>query len=365
MVRIIRQKRIRKIIKKHIQPIFTIILTVIIGISIMTNLTGCSNLNDKSARRDFFAMDTYMQIVCYGKECEEAIDSAEEEIKRLELIFDTNKEDSEVTELNKAKKINASKDMLEVVRRSKDIYSSTEGAFDITLKPLIDLWGFNIGTLNIPEQAEIDNELMSCGSDRIVTDVDGDITIGDEQMIDLGGIAKGYATDRLKEILDDYEITSAYMSLGGNVYCYNKKVDGTLWNIGIRNPKAADESAVNGDCYAVVSVEDRAVITSGGYERYLTDDKTGKRYIHIIDPETGRPSESDILSATIVSEDATLADGLSTACFVMGSEDAIAYWQQHRDEFDIILYTVDDKVIVSSGLEEYIKCYIDDIQIVR
>lgn len=364
MVRIIQQKRIIKI-KKHIQLIFTIILTVIIGISVMTNLTGCSNLNDKSAKRDFFAMDTYMQIVCYGKECEEAVDKAEEEIKRLELIFDTNREDSEVTELNKAKKINASNDMLEVVRSSIDIYISTDGAFDITLKPIIDLWGFSIGTLNIPTQSEIDNELMGCGSDRIVIDVDGDITIGDEQMIDLGGIAKGYATDRLKEILDSYEITSAYMSLGGNIYCYNKKVDGTLWNIGIRNPKAADESDSDGDCYASISVADKAVITSGGYERYLTDDKTGKRYIHIIDPKTGRPSESDILSATIVSEDATFADGLSTACFVMGSEEAVAYWQQHREEFDIILYTIDNKVIVSSGLEDNIKCYIDDIQIVR
>ena len=166
------------------------------------------------------------------------------------------------------------------------------------------------------------------------------------QGIDFGGLAKGYASDRLVQIFDGYDVKSAYFSLGGNVYCYHRKTDGGDWNIAIENPlknfdynrgddaggEGAGESTkgVSGgafDYLGAVRVHDKAVVTSGGYERYFERD--GKRYHHIIDPATGYPAESGLISVTVVSADGTLADGLSTACYVMGLDGSVSLWRAY------------------------------------
>ena len=134
------------------------------------------------------------------------------------------------------------------------------------------------------------------------------------------------------------------MNLGGNVQALGSKTDGSKWKVGIQDPEGKE------DYLGTLSIKDQAVITSGGYERYFEED--GKTYHHIIDPRTGYPADSGLLSVTIVSSDGTLADGLSTSLFIMGKEEAIEYWRDHSEEFDGILETEDGTLYVTEGIAE-------------
>lgn len=335
---------------------------IILSITLLINIFFLTSCNVECEERSFFAMDTYMTITCYGKDAKVAVDEAVDRINELDKLFSVGIDTSEVNIINKEKNLIASSDMIDIVSRSIDISKKTEGAFDITIKPLVDLWGFDKSELNVPTVDEISVLLNAVDIDSIyIEETTSKITIGSEQKIDLGAIAKGYATDEVKKILDDKNITSAYMSLGGNVYCYNYKTNGDKWTIGISNP----QSTLDSDCFATVKVANKAVITSGGYQRYLVDEVTQEKYIHILDPYTGYPSKSDILSVTIIATDATLADALSTACFVMGTDKMIEYWKMCEYEFDFVIYNSDDKVYASGGLAEDISCDKDVILVYK
>ena len=254
----------------------------------------------------------------------------------------------------------------------------------------MELWGFTTGEYAVPDEDELSKVLVLCGSDLVTynevsynTDSEEignkkyQLELSNGQGIDFGGLAKGYASDRLVQIFDGYDLKSAYFSLGGNVYCYHKKTDGSEWNIAIENPlknfdynrdddaggEGAGESTkvVSGgafDYLGAVRVHDKAVVTSGGYERYFEQD--GKSYHHIIDPATGYPAESGLISVTVVSCDGTLADGLSTACYVLGLDDSIALWQKYGSggtvegrtiaTFDLIMMTDTGDVYVTQGI---------------
>lgn len=181
--------------------------------------------------------------------------------------------------------------------------------------------------------------------EKVEADNAGRMTLGENQQIDLGGIAKGYTGQKLTELFKSYDISSALVSLGGNIQAIGTKPDGSSWKVGIRDPKGGQQ-----DYIGVLSVKDEAVVTSGGYERYF--EENGKTYIHIIDPRTGFPVEGDLLSVTIVSEDGTLADGMSTALYIMGYEKACQFWRQHQNEFNVILITQDGRIHVSDRLQE-------------
>ena len=162
-------------------------------------------------------------------------------------------------------------------------------------------------------------------------------------LIDFGGIAKGYTSSRIMDIYKDNGITSGLVNLGGNVQALGTKTDGTKWKIAVQSPDDTE------DYLGILSVQDKAVITSGGYERYFEQD--GVTYHHIIDPKTGYPAESGLVSVTIVSDDGTLADGLSTSLFIMGEEKAADFWREHKDDFDAILMSDDGTLYVTEGLE--------------
>ena len=162
-------------------------------------------------------------------------------------------------------------------------------------------------------------------------------------LIDFGGIAKGYTSSRIMDIYKDNGITSGLVNLGGNVQALGTKTDGTKWKIAVQSPDDTE------DYLGILSVQDKAVITSGGYERYFEQD--GVTYHHIIDPKTGYPAENGLVSVTIVSSDGTLADGLSTSLFIMGEEKAADFWREHKDEFDAILMSDDGTLYVTEGLE--------------
>lgn len=299
-----------------------------------------------STTRSLQSMDTIMQITAFGANREAALDSCEEEIWRLNNLLSTGLESSEVSKLNRTGHAIVSDDCSVLIHKALELYNSTDGAFDISVYPLTQLWGFSTKEFYVPNEEEIKNILPHIGAKQIKIH-ENEVTLGSSQSIDLGGIAKGYTSQRLMEIFTEHGVQSAMVSLGGNVQCLGTKPDGQKWKIGIQSPWK-NQSGV----YAVVQVENEAVITSGGYERFFEDPQTRKVYRHILDASTGYPAESGLASVSIVTPDGTLGDGLSTALYVMGLERAVAYWQQYFEEFEIILITDDGDLYVSEGLKD-------------
>ena len=209
----------------------------------------------------------------------------------------------------------------------------------------MELWGFPSKNYKVPSDKEIKEKLKDVGSDKIIFDeAAGEISFKNRGMeIDFGGIGKGYITDELVKILTEEKVESAIINLGGNVFGFKKKPDGSLWNVAIRDPNEPDKYM------AVIKLEDSAVITSGGYERYF--EKDGVTYHHILDPRTGKPSNSNLKSVSIVSKDGTLADALSTSLFIMGEEGAAEYWKKNGNNFDIILMTKDNRLLISNNIK--------------
>jgi len=301
-----------------------------------------------AATTDIFAMDTYMTITCYGEDAKEAVIAAAEEIQRLDSLLSVGIEDSEIAVINSKGSGAISEDTGLMIDKALALHASTGGAFDITIYPLMVEWGFTSQDFHVPDEATLKALLPLVDSDAIRCHEDS-IVLGSGQGIDLGGIAKGYTSGRLMDLFDSFQLSSALVNLGGNVHCYGSKPDGSSWHCGIQNPDAPDNTA---SLLGVVSVTDEAVITSGAYQRYFTDEASGKTYHHILNPETGYPADSDLISVSIISQDGMLADGLSTACYIMGLDTASQYWQNSEDNFEMILMTNDRQVYITEGLSD-------------
>lgn len=315
----------------------------VFGIGIL--LFFCAKNENKSATRSLFAMDTYMEIKAYGRRSEEAVEAAAKEITRLDELLSTGSENSEITMLNHNKTGNVSEDTAYLLKRSIELWKTTGGAFDITIYPVMRAWGFTGQEFRVPDNAELTDLLADVDASKLEFNEDSKIlTIPENVEIDFGGIAKGYTSERVAKIMKEYDIKIATLNLGGNVQTIGAKPDGSEWKIAIKNPD-------NTQSYlGVISVKDKAVITSGGYERYFEED--GIVYHHIIDPKTGKPAKNGLTSVTIVCDDGTLADGLSTALYVLGKDEAIAYWKAHNEEFDAVFLDDTGKLYVTQGLEK-------------
>lgn len=236
-----------------------------------------------------------------------------------------------------------SEDMARLLDFSLEMAEKTDGRFDITIYPLLAAWGFTTQEYHIPNQAELDQLLTLTGYERIKLE-ENSVVIPDGTQLDFGAVAKGYTGDHIASLMkEEYGISSALLNLGGNVQTIGRKPDGTPWRIGIRDPYG--ESMLG-----TLEVEDAAVITSGGYERFFTGED-GKTYWHIIDPATGRPADSGLISVTVTGKEGALCDALSTALFVMGVDDAAAYWRTNPG-FDMILVTGEDEIYLTEGIAE-------------
>ncbi|WP_243153080.1 FAD:protein FMN transferase [Sporotomaculum syntrophicum] len=207
--------------------------------------------------------------------------------------------------------VRVSDDTLTILKRSNYFSELSGGAFDVTIGPLMDLWGFG-SNRHEPEQEEINEALTLVDYEKIKIDYEqGTVFLPKSGMLlDLGGVAKGYATDQAVSALRKLDVNHAIINAGGNVYALGTKPDGALWRVGVQDPR--------GDgLIAIISVQDAAVVTSGDYQRYFI--QGGARYHHILDPATGR-SARDAMQVTVVGDSAMDADILSTTLFVLGSE---------------------------------------------
>ena len=334
---------------KHLRKYIALLLALVMTFAFAAcSKTGTDSDGKDSAEpysRDIFAMDTYMKVSAYGDAGEDAVDAAVKEIDRLDALLSTGKEDSEVSALNKNGGGDLSADTDALLSKALDLYEATGHAFDITIYPVMKLWGFTDQNYQVPSEEALAAALAKVDAGALDYDADAKtVSFPDGAAIDFGGIAKGYTSDRVAKIFRDAGVTSGLVNLGGNVQTVGLKPDGTEWKIGIQDPE--DEDGMLG----VVTTHDAAVITSGGYERFFEED--GVTYHHIIDPATGYPADSGLVSVTIVSEDGALADGLSTSFFIMGKDKAAAYWKTHKKDFQFVLCETDGTLIVSDGLKD-------------
>ncbi len=308
--------------------------------AIILTLSGCGNKAlTKEESLTVYAMDTVMELKACGDEdaAKAALRAAEREILRLDALFRRDSEDSDIYKINHGT-AQASADTAEIVRRAAEISASTDGAFDVTIAPVMDLWGFYGGNFRVPTDSEIVAALERVGYKNI--SVGGEaVTLSGGAQLDLGGIAKGFASEKIMKIFVENGISSALVSLGGNVRALGTKPNGEKWRIAVQNP--------DGGAYiGYLDISDLAVITSGGYQRCFERD--GVVYHHIIDPATGYPADSGVKSVTVIGSDGTLADGLSTALFVMGLDKGTEYWRTH-DGFDVIFVTNENEIYVTEG----------------
>ena len=301
-------------------------------------LCGCGA---KKASTEFFAMDTVMQLTAYGTYADAAVEAAEIEIARLDAKLSAQNVNSEIAKLN-AGGCCEDDETLRVLASAYQIAALTEGAYDPTVYPLMQLWGFGTEHAQVPQQAAIETALEAVGYEKLPA-VKAPYQLPEGVEIDLGGIGKGFAAQTVRRCLQKQGIQSAVLSLGGNVTLLGSKPDGTDWTVGLQDPQKTD------GCFGYVSASDVSVVTSGGYQRYF--EENGKRYWHILDARTGMPADTGISSVTIVSADDTLADGLSTALFVMGLDRAAQFWRESRD-FEAVFLLDSGEIYVTQGLED-------------
>ena len=240
-------------------------------------------------------------------------------LEEIDSLFSVNRPESDVSRVNAAAgkaRVVVSPEVFFVLEAALDFARKSGGSFDPTVGPLVTLWGIGTDHEKVPSQAELDAALALVDWRKVSLDAaDRSVFLEDEGMaLDLGGIAKGYAADELARILRERKSRRAIVDLGGNVYLFGSKKDGSAWNVGIKNP------ADGGSTVAAVLplAGGRSVVTSGAYERFFISG--GRRYHHIIDPKTGFPSEGEVASATIVSPSSMEADAMSTSAFIMGME---------------------------------------------
>ena len=290
---------------------------------------------------EFFAMDTIITVKAYGENGSDAVKAASEKINSLEKLFSVTEEESDISKINKNGSADVSDDTAYVVSEALGFCESTGGALDITMYPVLLEWGFTTDEFRVPTDEEISEALAKTGYEDV--SVSGNnISVPDGYMLDLGSCAKGYASDEMIEAMEEYGITSAIVNLGGNVRTLGTKPDGSEWSVGIEDPFSPNE------ILGILGVSDKAVITSGGYQRYFTDDE-GNVYIHIIDPETGRPANSGLASVTVIGDSGLMCDALSTSLFVMGREKAADYWRKNGG-FDMILVTNSGTLVMTEGI---------------
>ncbi len=255
------------------------------------------------------AMGTFVQVVSENKKAAEIVFK---EIERIEGLLSKYRPESEVSRLNQAGELQVSPETFYVIKKALEFWRESGGAFDITVGPLMDLWGFTTGGYNVPEPQRIAEALNTIGSAKIhLNETDNVIKFLNSGMkIDLGGIAKGYAIDCAVKKLKEAQVGSCLINAGGNIYGLGEKF-GQFWKIAIQEPRQAG-------ALQQLGLKNQCVATSGDYERSFFSE--GKRYSHIMNPKTGSPADSGLSSVTVVAPDCLIADTLSTAIFVLGEQ---------------------------------------------
>jgi thiamine biosynthesis lipoprotein ApbE len=258
-------------------------------------------LQEEPVRRKRYLMGTFCEITAYGGEG--AVEKAFDEIKRLEKVLSNYDERSELSRLNREGRLRAGPDLLAFVRTSLEFSEKTGGAFDVTVEPLVRLWGFKDGKHRVPSDGEIAAALRRVGWKRVRVEGD-EVRLAEGTALDPGAIGKGIAVDRAAEVLRRAGVRRALVDFGSSLAALG------TWEVAVRDPLKPERAL------GTVTLTDESISSSGGYEKFFTAE--GRTYGHILDPRTGRPAEG-VAGTSVVAPTATESDGWSTAAFVLGA----------------------------------------------
>ena len=311
-------------------------------------LSACGE--SKMTQRQVFAMDTVMTLTAYGNKADIGLNAAQSVIMSMDSMLDPELETSTTYAINNAMgaSIVVSGQVADMINTAKTVYDRSGGALDLSLYPVIKRWGFIDGHYYVPTELEIAEDLArKCFGDIVLSSFPSSgsyaLTIPVYGQLTFGAIAKGCAANNAIAAMRNAGVTSGIISLGGNVQTLGKKPDGSNWTVAVQDPN-------NTSTYlGILEVGETAVVTSGTYQRFFT--QNNKTYHHIINPKTGSPVSNTLKSVTVICPDGTLADGLSTAMFVLGESAALNYWRKYG-EFEMILINNDNEVICTKGLIE-------------
>ena len=319
-------------------------------LSLTTVLTGCSfnaplSSSNTMQTTTLFAMDTIMELQAFGNE--EVLPTAEGIIRDIEKKVSVTDENSEISALNANGSNQLSDDTAELLSKALSICKKTDGALDISIYPVLKAWGFTTSEYQVPSDEALSELLKNVDYNKVSLNKNT-ASIEAGMQIDLGSVTKGYTSSRIAGYFRENGVTSGLINLGGNVECIGAKPNGEKWKVAIKSPYPDSKSGV----FGVIEAEDVAIITSGGYERFFEDN--GETYWHILDPKTGYPAKNGMISVTIIGKDGLMCDGLSTALFVKGLDDSIAFWKDNQD-FDAVFITDNGDVYVTEGISDTFK----------
>jgi thiamine biosynthesis lipoprotein len=309
-------------------------------------LTSCGA--EKEVVFDGTTMGTTYQvkiIIGYFKSTSGLNEKIDSRLHQINRSMSTYRPDSEISQFNAIQdtreKLAVSDDFLQVMLSARDIFEKTGGAWDGTVKPLVNLWGFGNTRQGhqVPDEAEIKKQMRRVGFQHIDISPEGYLQKKKSTItLDLASIAKGYAVDQISRLLQSSGLENFLVEIGGEVFASGYRKDGHPWRVGINRPSITASTA---DVYQVVPLHNRAMATSGDYRNYF--EAEGKRFSHIIDPKIGYPVNNGVVSVSIVADNCMFADGLATAIMVMGLEHGMALINSLRDvEGFIIVRKTDD-----------------------
>ncbi len=299
-------------------------------------------------RTQYNLLGTACTIRLYAGGSPAVLDAAFGRIAEIETRMTVNRDDSEVIRINAAagvRPVVVTPDVLEVVRQGLLYSSDGDGAYDITVDPLVRLWGIGSARARIPAADEIRRAIALIDYRMVeVNTTASTVYLRKAGMgLDLGSIAKGYAADEVSRIVRAQGVRSALIDLGGNVLTVGTKPDGSRWRIGIQNPGEA-----RGTKIGYVEITGGSVTTAGTYERFF--EQAGKRYFHILDARTGYPAWNGLSAVAIVAPDSVSADGYDTLVFTLGLERGRAFVESTKGKIEAVFITEKHEVYVTPGL---------------
>lgn len=319
-------------------------------------MSGCTE-RDRMYRESRVLMDTFCTITVAGsseEKARKAINSGFAEIEKLDGLLNYFSEDSEITAVNRAagiRPVRVSRETLDIVKKAVHISEITGGAFDPTIAPVVSLWKFSkdVSAPSVPPEDAVADALRYVDYRKIkINTAASEIYLAEKGMaLDLGGIAKGYAADRAVEAVKAEGIKAALVAVAGDIRGFGLNPSGQGWRLGIQDPRpAAVSERPWEDVFATLELRDKAISTSGDYQRFFIKD--GRRYFHILDPGTGFPAETDLISVTVIAPEGYVTDSLATAVFVLGVEKGMKLLESMG--IDGILVCAGKKILLTENL---------------
>lgn len=325
-------------------------------------LTACSSSISEPITKTRLIMGTIVDISIYENVKEEIFKDAFDRLKDIENKMSINLNTSEIMNVNNnsgKKEVPVSSDTFYVVEKGLDYSNLSNGRFDITIGPLVKIWGIGTDNAKVPKDEDINNTLNLINYNNVALNKKNKgIFLKKENMIvDLGAIAKGYAADEVYHLLKKKGIKHAIINIGGNVFTLGNNPKGMPWQIGIQDPLSP-----RGNYVGIVKGSDMSVVSSGIYERFI--EFNGKQYHHILDTKSGYPVENNLMSVTIVNKSSIDGDGLSTTAFALGLEEGLKLIESLKNT-EAIFITKDKKIYLTSGMKEIFKLTNDKYTIVK